>query len=251
MPAQTMSPGTNLAANSRQTKPFALPPLPDWRANGLRRGLGKGGAGLVSALLVGGLFSTLALIEAGPLNRDRPVARIVAVTLTPAAPAAHSAPARRETQTPMRPNVTAPAPHSQIPQAAPVVVAPAPVPVTTAAAPAVPTSSAASPTADAPPAPRSDAPVAADLGARLVAFSAPTYPIESRRQREQGVVALDVLLDPQGRVARIAVARSSGSDRLDRAALDAVKRWRWAPLIVDGAAAMVRGEVRIPFVLRG
>jgi protein TonB len=250
MHSQTMSPGTKLATNSPQPGAFTLPPLPDWHANGLRQSLGKGSAGLVSALLVGALFSTLALIEAGPVDHDRPAARIVAVRLTPAAPAAQAAPTRRDLRAPVRPSVTPqPAPPTQT-QASPVAVVPAPAPVAIAAAPSVPAASAGAPAADAPPAPRGDAPVPADLGARLVAFSAPTYPIESRRQREQGVVALDVLLDTQGRVARIAIARSSGSDRLDRAALDAVKRWRWAPLIVDGAAAMVRGEVSIPFVLR-
>jgi len=95
------------------------------------------------------------------------------------------------------------------------------------------------------------APVAsADLAARLIAFAAPTYPVESRRQREQGTVTLSLLLDTEGRVADIAIARSSGFARLDHAALDAVKHWRWAPLMVQGMPAKVRGEVRIPFVLK-
>ncbi|WP_321163790.1 energy transducer TonB [Sphingomonas sp. Leaf67] len=39
-------------------------------------------------------------------------------------------------------------------------------------------------------------------------------------------------------------------DRLDKAALGAVRRWRWSPTIVDGRPAQVKGFVRIPFELR-
>jgi periplasmic protein TonB len=49
----------------------------------------------------------------------------------------------------------------------------------------------------------------------------------------------------------VSVARSSGFDRLDKAALDAVRRWRWSPTLRDGAPVSVRGTVDIPFVLQG
>ncbi|OYX16719.1 MAG: hypothetical protein B7Z07_02190 [Sphingomonadales bacterium 32-67-7] len=75
-------------------------------------------------------------------------------------------------------------------------------------------------------------------------------PIESRRRREQGEVVLNVLLDTDGRVQEISVARSSGSDRLDKAALAAVSRWRWSPMIEAGAPAMVCGVVTLPFALQ-
>ena len=37
--------------------------------------------------------------------------------------------------------------------------------------------------------------------------------------------------------------------RLDKAALDAVRRWRWSPMLRDGQAVAVRGLVEIPFTL--
>ena len=77
----------------------------------------------------------------------------------------------------------------------------------------------------------------------------PRYPYESRRLKEQGTVVLDVLLGPDGRVERIAVRTSSGHARLDKAALDAVRRWRWSPMLRDGQAVAVRGLVEIPFTL--
>jgi protein TonB len=94
-------------------------------------------------------------------------------------------------------------------------------------------------------------PVAVDLSTKMVSAKPPRYPIESRRKREQGIVVLRLLLGFDGAVAEIAVARSSGFERLDEAAIDAVRRWRWSPTLQDGAAVQVRGMVEIPFVLQG
>lgn len=107
---------------------------------------------------------------------------------------------------------------------------------------------------EAPPAPRPAAAptlVADDLGATMISAKPPAYPLESRRKREQGIVVLALTLGTDGNVADIRLARSSGYDRLDRAALGAVRRWRWSPTIRDGVAVAVRGTVEIPFVLQG
>lgn len=58
---------------------------------------------------------------------------------------------------------------------------------------------------------------------------APVYPAGSRRFGEQGRVLLDVYILPDGRVGEIKLRRSSGSGRLDEAALEAVRRWRYVP----------------------
>lgn len=88
-----------------------------------------------------------------------------------------------------------------------------------------------------------------DLASKVLFAKPPTYPTESRRAREQGTVKLLVLVGADGKVADISVAGSSGSQRLDRAALQAVRRWRWSPTMRDGSAMPVRGYVTIPFVL--
>lgn len=106
----------------------------------------------------------------------------------------------------------------------------------------------------APPAPSPAAPptlVANDLGATMISAKPPSYPLESRRKREQGTVVLALTLGTDGCVADISLAKSSGYDRLDRAALGAVRHWRWSPTIRDGIAVAVRGTVEIPFVLQG
>src|SRR5471032_969189 len=59
----------------------------------------------------------------------------------------------------------------------------------------------------------------------------PPYPTISQRLGEQGTSLLRVTLNPDGSVAADALTRSSGSERLDQAALDFVKaNWRWAPI---------------------
>src|SRR5712671_1019202 len=52
----------------------------------------------------------------------------------------------------------------------------------------------------------------------------PDYPLESRRQGEQGSVRLKVLVSPEGKPRDIVVERSSGYGRLDEAAVDSAKR---------------------------
>ncbi len=57
----------------------------------------------------------------------------------------------------------------------------------------------------------------------------PEYPRLARRRGYQGTVVLDVLVDKTGRVKELKVEESSGHGSLDRAAKQAVKRWRFAP----------------------
>jgi protein TonB len=55
----------------------------------------------------------------------------------------------------------------------------------------------------------------------------PTYPPASRRAGEQGTVRLKVLVDTNGRPANVEVSQSSGFPRLDEAAVQAVRKWRF------------------------
>lgn len=121
--------------------------------------------------------------------------------------------------------------------------------VQTAPEPAPPQTVVVVPRSTAPSAPA--APIKVDdLSSRMIVATPPRYPVPSRRAREQGTVALMVLVGTDGAVKDIAISRSSGFERLDRAALDAVRRWRWSPTMYDGKAVMVRGIVEIPFVLK-
>jgi protein TonB len=121
-----------------------------------------------------------------------------------------------------------------LPPDPPKVVAPAPV-----VAPAAPV--AAAPPGDALVAPRFDA--------AYLDNPAPAYPTMSRRQHEEGRVMLRVRVGADGRAESVEIAASSGFDRLDRAAQDAVRRWRFVPARrgPDAVAAFV--NVPIAFSL--
>ncbi|MDE1713942.1 energy transducer TonB (plasmid) [Chromobacterium amazonense] len=58
---------------------------------------------------------------------------------------------------------------------------------------------------------------------------APAYPSQSQEDGEAGTVRLRVHVSAQGLPLDVAVQDSSGFPRLDRAALAAVKRWRFIP----------------------
>jgi len=62
----------------------------------------------------------------------------------------------------------------------------------------------------------------------------PHYPPQSRKLREQGLVVLRVLIDEKGAACSIEVETSSGHERLDHAAREAVSRAAFRPYVEDG-----------------
>lgn len=141
----------------------------------------------------------------------------------------------------------------EIPSPVPPVVvsaSPAPVPPTPIASPPAPGPSADAAKPAPGPSPSPTSVDQGDLSGRMIAAEPPTYPQDSRRLHEQGTVKLAVLVGVDGRVDEVSILATSGSYRLDRAALGAVRHWRWSPIIRDGVAVMVRGFVSIPFILR-
>lgn len=98
----------------------------------------------------------------------------------------------------------------------------------------------------APPVPPT--PVIAPTEARTVAgtHTTPLYPELSRRLGEAGTVRLNIALDASGAVGAVAVVISSGSERLDAAAVEWVTaHWRYHPATEGGkpVASSVLAEV--------
>lgn len=79
---------------------------------------------------------------------------------------------------------------------------------------------------------------------------APVYPRESSRRRESGTVLLRVLVDVSGRPSQIQVERSSGFERLDVAARDAVMKAMFRPHEVNGVAQPAQVLIPIEFTRR-
>lgn len=77
----------------------------------------------------------------------------------------------------------------------------------------------------------------------------PTYPPASRRAGEAGTVRLKVLVDENGRTKDVQVAQTSGYSRLDDAAKQAVRRWKFKPAMEAGKAIPIWTQVAITFRL--
>jgi protein TonB len=93
--------------------------------------------------------------------------------------------------------------------------------------------------------------IAPNFSAGYLSNPKPAYPALSRRLREQGLVRLRVHVTEEGRANEITLQESSGFDRLDKAALDAVRRWQFRPARRSGTP--VAGWVLVPlkFELEG
>lgn len=79
----------------------------------------------------------------------------------------------------------------------------------------------------------------------------PGYPRLARRRGEEGRVLIRVAIRADGRVERVSIARSSDHKLLDRAALDAVRQWRFRPALRAGRAVTATLTVPVVFRLRG
>ena len=73
---------------------------------------------------------------------------------------------------------------------------------------------------------------------------APRYPGTALRNGDSGTVLVRVEVDVNGMPAGVALVQRSGSRDLDRAAMEAVRRWRFRPAQRDGRA--IPGSVVVP-----
>ncbi|WP_036005587.1 energy transducer TonB [Paraburkholderia caribensis] len=130
---------------------------------------------------------------------------------------------------------------------------PTPAPMPVAQAPSQHEISApAEPAPPAPPAPAAPAAPAAPVAKPVMSITAPkdashlscnivepTYPAMSRRRGETGRAVVQFILAASGRIENIELKKSSGSDRLDQAALDAIRSSSCKPYLVDGEPTRV------------
>jgi TonB family protein len=87
--------------------------------------------------------------------------------------------------------------------------------------------------------------------AASLAMSSDDYPLLSVAQNEQGVVVLDFLIQPDGSIADVRVAKSSGFARLDGAAVDAAsQRWHFDPVLVNEKPVSCRSKVSVAWMLQ-
>ncbi|WP_337877249.1 energy transducer TonB [Elioraea sp.] len=167
-------------------------------------------------------------------------------------PAPPTPPAATEPAAEPAPGVAAgPAPPAPA-EPPPIETAALPLPPPPPAAPAPPPRPALPAHAVLPVAPQA---AASDAAARLdAAIPAsvgrkvdPVVPREARLNRWQGTVVLAVTVSPEGVPALVEVLRSSGHSMLDRAAIEAMWQWRFAPARRGGVPVEERIAVPITF----
>nr|WP_144830378.1 energy transducer TonB [Cupriavidus gilardii] len=100
-----------------------------------------------------------------------------------------------------------------------------------------------------PPPPVAAGPRAVGIGEIQCSSPQAAYPSQSRRMGETGKAVIRLTTDETGRVVKTAVVTSSGSSRLDQAAVDAVQRMRCKPYVENGRAVAVTAQQPIVFEL--
>ena len=132
---------------------------------------------------------------------------------------------------------------------------PAPTAPTGVIAPPAPLPPIEQPVAPAPAPPPPPAPPAPpqiqlpSSDASYLQNPSPVYPAISRRLGEQGKVLVRVLIGVNGTPERVEIKRSSGFERLDRAATEYVMKCRYVPGKVNGVIQAMWYEAPVNFVL--
>ena len=133
-----------------------------------------------------------------------------------------------------------PRPEQEVAQLA--IPAEAPVAAPAIEVPAVPPAPTFAPMA--PPAP--PAPSKPRFDADYLDNPKPVYPYVSRKLKEEGRVVLRVQVAANGLPISVELHASSGSERLDQAALETVRRWKFIPARLGNEP--VAASVRVPIV---
>ncbi len=151
--------------------------------------------------------------------------------------AAAQAAATEPAATPPAP--AAPPPAEEVAEATP----PASEPDATATPP--PAAAAAKPPAATPPA----ATTGQTRDVRLVRQVPPAFPPDAVRKRVSGWVEVRFTVGPQGTVTAAEVLRAQPARMFDRAALEAVKQWKFEPALRNGQPVAAQRTQRIEFKL--
>lgn len=171
-----------------------------------------------------------------PPTPPKPVPPVTAVPPTPQKRASPKAPSTPQLQ-PLA--ITDPTPSTTAPTG---VIAP--TPQTVAAAPVA----AAPSTASATPGPaKIELP---SLDARYSDQDATVYPAMSRRLGEEGTTVYSVLIGIDGKAVSARLVKSSGFERLDKAAYDTIMRRRYTPGTRDGVPVALSYNAPITWLLK-
>jgi protein TonB len=84
---------------------------------------------------------------------------------------------------------------------------------------------------------------------KLIRRVDPVYPLIAIKTHTEGTVRLKAIIDEDGNVTE-PIEVLSGHPFLVRAALEAVKHWKYSPTIVSGEPMSVTGIIEVTFIIR-
>jgi periplasmic protein TonB len=76
----------------------------------------------------------------------------------------------------------------------------------------------------------------------------PSYPEKARLRRQQGTVLLDIRVKTDGKPRSVAIAKSSGYNLLDKAALSTVRLWEFVP--ARRGSRIIEANVEVPITFQ-
>jgi TonB family protein len=77
----------------------------------------------------------------------------------------------------------------------------------------------------------------------------PEYPAKAQRRRVEGYVDLHFTTNEAGEVVDVAVAKAEPAEVFDDAAIRALKKWKFKPLVIDGEPTSQRLALRMRFAM--
>jgi TonB family protein len=83
--------------------------------------------------------------------------------------------------------------------------------------------------------------------AKLIRRVSVDYPSAAKRDGIEGTVDLAVTVSAKGVVESVSVAHADPPDVFDKAALDAIRRWKYEPRYEDGLPAEANLKVHVEF----
>ena len=232
-------------SGTAKSRPAPVPPSSHRTASGIL-------VACVLHLLAAIALVTMQASPGHPVESPRaPIAiRLISAAPSPPAPAKPAEPVKtpRESrpifETRPAPSLNPPRTSASSPQASP------PAPSNAAESTASPAAPPATSAAVAAPREVAPAVTAPRFDAAYLANPAPAYPGMSRRLGETGRVLLRVKVSPDGLALDVSIAQGSGSARLDEAARDAVRQWRFVPARQGEQAVVASVNVPIVFTLK-
>lgn len=97
----------------------------------------------------------------------------------------------------------------------------------------------------------SNKPASVSKEPELIKRVAPDYPDDAAQNGIEGAVDLAFVVSPKGDVSDVTVVHSEPSGIFNRAAIAAVRRWKYQPRTVNGTAVATQVQLRMTFKLDG